>query len=167
MKALFDLPPTYACSSFRVEVPMGGVRVMPLSPAERQMIAEVKAWERRDRTTVPRPEGPLPGVPAVQAAVQGRFRQQFGTARVLTAADVRPFTAQEKALFGQIRAEDDRRLLDSRSVQKGIERGTARTRRLLNEAGATWGSEEDSERLFDHWEDHGDWLDRMKREGKL
>jgi hypothetical protein len=77
-------------------------------------------------------------VDAIQAAVHGRLRQEFGGARVLTAADVRPFTDAERALFGQIKAEDDKRLLDSRGVQKGIERGTERSRRVLTETAPGW-----------------------------
>lgn len=143
MKPMFDLPPTFACLPVRVEVPFGPSRVAPLNPTERWMIAEVKAWERRDRTTAPRPQHGTPGVPAFQAAVHGRLRQEFGGARVLTAADVRPFTDAEKALFGQIRAEDDKRLLDSQAVQRGIERGTERTRRALNETAPAWEDFED------------------------
>lgn len=131
MKPMFDLPPTYACLPVRVEVPFGPSRVAPLTPAERRMIAEIKAFERGDRTPVAQPQGPVPGVSAIRAAIHGDLRRQYGGARVLTAADVRPFTDAERALFGQIKAEDNKRLLDSRSVQRGIERGTERTRRKL------------------------------------
>lgn len=159
-QAMFDLPPTYACLRIRVEVPAGR-RPPPMNSAERRMIMEVKAWERRERipTIPPEQQRGLPGFPGSSSGLQSA-----GVSRVLTSRNVMPLNDFEKRIFGQVKPVEDKMLLDSQGVQRGIQRGTEKA---LNEAGAMLGTEEDSERLFNHWEDHGDWLARMKREGKL
>jgi hypothetical protein len=150
-KALFDLPPTHACRPVKVEVPQDFPLRVHMSPTDRQIIADVKAWERRDRTPQGQPQGPLPGVPAIRAAIHGNLQALAPHRRVLTAADVRPFSDQERVLLGQAKAFDQKMSLNEDAVERGIRAGTEKA---LSDGGPLW-------------ENYGDWLDKKKGEGKL
>jgi hypothetical protein len=150
-KAMFDLPPTFACAPVRVEVPQDFPLRVHMTPTDRQIIAEVKAWENRDRMPQAQPQGPLPGVPAIRAAIHGNLQAMYPHRRVLTAADVKPFTEEEKILLGQTKAFDQKMALNADAMERGIRAGTEK---VLNEGTPMW-------------EGYGDWLDRKKNEGKL
>ncbi len=150
-KAMFDLPPTHACIPIRVEVPQDFPMHVRMSPTDRQIIAEVKAWENRDRFPQGQPQRGIPGVPAIRAAVRGNLRALYPHRRVLTAADVKPFTEEEKILLGQTKAFDQRMSLNADAMERGIRAGTEKA---MNEGTPMW-------------EGYSDWLDRKKNEGKL
>ena len=159
-RAMFDLPPTHACSRFRVETRYSS-RPMPLNPAERRMILEVKAFDR-GITLPPEQRGTLPGSALGNNGGAPGLREA-GVSRVLCSRDVIPLNAFEQRLLGQVKPVEDKTLLDSRGVQRGIRRGTERAAaRVLNEVAGPR-----PEPSSGGWEDHDDWVLRMAKENKI